>query len=91
MRIETKHTQHDSSIKRSQVEAGQVFSLRPSPRSSGEGLLLATFNGDPRLTTLAGPNQCLPSVNLATGGTRWVHGDTAVWLQDAAVVVQVKK
>lgn len=90
MKIETNPPIQDASILRRQVESGQVFSLTPHLRSNGEGLMLAIFNGMPA-TTLNGPRSCLPAVNLATGGTRWVNGEAAVWLQDAAVVVQVKK
>lgn len=91
MRIETKSTAHDGSIKRSQVEAGQAFALAPTPDGNNGALLVAVFNADPQATHLVGPGNGYPSVNLGTGAVRWINGATAVWLQDAAVVVQVKK
>lgn len=91
MRIETTPTPHDGSIPRSKVEAGQAFALAPTPNGDNGVLMVAVFNADPQRTHLVGPGGCCPSVNLGTGALRWINGSTAVWLQDAAVVVQVKK
>ena len=91
MRIETRPTPHDGSIPRSKVEAGQAFALAPTPPGHNGVLMMAVFNADPQATHLAGPGGWCPSVDLGTGAVRWINGSTAVWLQDAAVVVQVKK
>lgn len=91
MKLELKESCSDGSIKRSQVEAGQAFALAPTPDGNNGVLMMAIFNAQPNETHLAGPANCCPSVNLGTGAVRWINGSTAVWLQDAAVVVQVKK
>lgn len=91
MKLEIKLTSHDGSIPRSKVAAGQAFALAPTPDGNNGVLLMAIFNAQPNETHLVGPGGWCPSVDLHTGALRWINGSTAVWLQDAAVVVQVKK
>lgn len=91
MKIETKPIAHDGSIPRSKVEAGQAFALAPTPDGNNGALLMAIFNAQPHNTHLVSSVSAHPSVNLGSGALHWINGSTAVWLQDAAVVVQVKK